>query len=89
MEQPMHPPMSEADCTDYLEQIVFLLDNELDEADCVVVRAHLESCSPCFAKYDLQRTVKQIVARSCSESAPEELRVKVMATLQQISIRTD
>jgi len=78
-----------AECIDYLEQIVFLLDNELSDGDCIAVKAHLESCSGCFTTYDEQRTVKQIVARSCSESAPEELRVKVMATLQQISIRTD
>ena len=51
------------ECADYLERIVYFLDNELDEADCSVVRAHLDTCNPCLARYDLQRTVKSIVAR--------------------------
>ena len=80
-------PTSE-ECQDFLQQIVFLLDNELDESDCSAVRSHLESCNPCLARYDLQRTVKQVVARSCSESAPEELRAKIVSTLRQIKITT-
>ena len=54
-------------CADYLERIIYLLDNELDETDCSVVRQHLEECGPCLHKYDLERTVKAVVARSCSE----------------------
>ena len=57
------------DCADYLERIVYFLDNELDEADCSAVRVHLDECGPCLEKYDLQRTVKAVVARSCSSEA--------------------
>jgi mycothiol system anti-sigma-R factor len=78
--------VTEAECVDYLEQIVYFIDNELDEADCSAVRAHLDSCNPCLAKYDLQRTVKQVVARSCSEVAPGELRAKIMLRLQQVKV---
>ncbi|WP_310527199.1 mycothiol system anti-sigma-R factor [Nocardioides sp.] len=75
------------DCSDYLERIVFFLDNELDEADCSEVRVHLEECGPCLEKYDLQRTVKQIVARSCSESAPDGLRERVRIQIREVQIR--
>ena len=37
-------------------------------------------------KYDLQRTVKQIVARSCSEAAPAELRERVMMRMRQVQV---
>ena len=47
-------------CADYLERIIYLLDNELDEADCSVVRQHLDECGPCLHKYDLERTVKAV-----------------------------
>jgi len=77
---------SSAECADYLEQIVYFIDNELDEADCSAVREHLDSCNPCLAKYDLQRTVKQVVARSCSEAAPGELRARIMLRLQQVRV---
>jgi mycothiol system anti-sigma-R factor len=75
------------DCADYLERIVFFLDNELDEADCSAVRHHLDECGPCLKKYDLERTVKQVVARSCHESAPEGLRAKVLVQLREVQVR--
>ena len=74
-------------CADYLERIIYLLDNELDEADCSVVRQHLDECGPCLHKYDLERTVKSVVARSCSETAPNELRERVLMRLRQVQVQ--
>lgn len=81
-----HQDPSLADCADFLERIVYFLDNELDAADCSAVRLHLDSCNPCLEKYDLQRTVKSVVARSCSEAAPEELRQRVMMRIRQVQV---
>jgi len=78
---------SASECSDYLDQIVYFIDNELDAADCAVVRAHLDSCNPCLERYDLQRTVKSIVARSCSEAAPDELRQRVMFRIREVQIQ--
>lgn len=75
-----------SECADFLEQIVYFLDNELDQADCSAVRLHLDSCNPCLEKYDLQRTVKAVVARSCSEAAPDELRQKVLLRIRQVTV---
>ena len=75
-------------CADYLERIVYFLDNELDEADCSAVQLHLDECGPCLEKYDLQRTVKAVVHRSCSsELAPSELRQRVMVQIREVQIR--
>ena len=82
-----HPEPTAGECADFLEQIVYFLDNELDEADCSEVRHHLDECGPCLRKYDLERTVKQVVARSCHESAPEGLRERVMFQLREVQIR--
>jgi mycothiol system anti-sigma-R factor len=78
---------SSEECAHFLEQIVYLLDNELDEASCAEVRVHIESCHPCLEKYDVQRTVKALVARSCAESAPEELRERVRLRIRQVQVR--
>ena len=75
------------DCVDYIERIVYLIDNELDQADCAVVEVHLRECGPCLERYDLQRAVKQLVARSCSEAAPESLRDRVRIRLREVEIR--
>ena len=82
-----HHEHQPSDCADYLERIVFFLDNELDEADCSAVQMHLDECGPCLEKYDLQRTVKSVVARSCSESAPQDLRQRVMVQIRQVQVR--
>ncbi|MBE7323591.1 mycothiol system anti-sigma-R factor [Nocardioides sp. Y6] len=75
------------ECADYLERIVYFIDNELDGADCSAVQQHLDECGPCLQKYDLQRTVKSVVARSCRESAPEGLRERVMVQIREVQIR--
>jgi mycothiol system anti-sigma-R factor len=73
-------------CADFLDRIVYLLDNELDATEVAIVKVHLDECAPCFERYDVQRTIKMIVARSCTESAPDALREKVKVRLQQVSI---
>jgi mycothiol system anti-sigma-R factor len=51
------------------------------------VKVHIEECAPCFERYDVQRTIKTIVARSCSESAPDDLRQRVVVQLRQIQVQ--
>ena len=82
-----HREPSAGECADFLEQIVYFIDNELDAADCSAVRAHLDSCNPCLEKYDLQRTVKAVVARSCAEAAPEELRNRVLLRIREVQVQ--
>ena len=78
--------MTEKDCSEVIHQIFVFLDNELDQASCGEIQHHLDECGPCLAKYDLERTVKALVARSCSERAPEELREKVLYRIRQVHV---
>ena len=75
------------DCVEFLDRIVYFIDNELDEADCAVVQVHLRECGPCLERYDLQRTVKALVARSCTEAAPDALRDKVRVQLRAVRVQ--
>ncbi len=77
----------DTECADFLERIVYFLDNELDDADCSAVRMHLDTCNPCLVKYDLQRTVKSVVARSCSEVAPADLRERVRIQIRAVQVQ--
>ncbi|HEU5037836.1 MAG TPA: mycothiol system anti-sigma-R factor [Nocardioides sp.] len=86
MTEHRHSDPSLDDCADFLERIVYFLDNELDESDCSAVRVHLDQCNPCLEKYDLQRTVKAMVARSCAEAAPDELRERVLLRIRQVQV---
>lgn len=77
----------DAECVAFLDRIVSFIDNELDEAGRAEVRRHIETCSPCLERYDLQRTVKAVVARSCSEKAPVELRQRVLLRIRTVQTR--
>lgn len=79
--------VADAECAEFLDRIVYLLDNELDSADCALVRLHLDECNPCLERYDLQRTVKTLVARSCSEVAPADLRARVITSITQVTVQ--
>jgi mycothiol system anti-sigma-R factor len=79
--------MKDESCADFLDRIVYLLDNELDSGEIREVKLHLDECAPCLERYDVQRTIKSIVARSCAESAPDDLRNRVVVQLRQISVQ--
>ena len=74
----------DTDCSDVLERVFFFIDNELPTADSSLIQQHLEECGPCLQKYDLERTVKFLVQRSCHEHAPEGLRRKVLLRIRQV-----
>ncbi|RYE80597.1 MAG: mycothiol system anti-sigma-R factor [Myxococcales bacterium] len=75
------------DCSEAIGRMFVFIDKELDQASCSDIQRHLDECGPCLAKYELEVAVKSLVARSCSEVAPSELRDRVRLSIQQISIR--
>ena len=87
MNQMQNPAEGTADCSEVLGRMFVFLDNELDSAGCAQIQQHLDECGPCLAKYDLERTVKAVVARSCTEVAPQGLRERVMVSIREVQIR--
>jgi mycothiol system anti-sigma-R factor len=78
--------MSDKDCSEVIHQILVFIDNELDQATCGEIQQHLDECGPCLKEYNLERTVKALVARSCPEQAPEELREKVLLRIREVHV---
>ena len=74
------------DCSEVIHQMLVFIDNELDQASCGDIQQHLDECGPCLKEYNLERTVKALVARSCPEQAPEQLREKVMLRIREVHI---
>ena len=75
------------DCTEILARLYLFLDNEIDDATCGEIREHLIECGPCLAKYDTDRVVKDLVARSCCEPAPEPLRDRVRMSIRSVHLQ--
>ena len=79
---------NDTDCAAALERMVFFIDNELADADAATIKQHLDDCAPCVDHFVLERAVKALVARSCAERAPDELRQKVLISIrQEIQVR--
>lgn len=77
-----HP--HDVDCRDVLDRVYAYLDGELHDADCVEIRRHLDECAPCLREFGLEQELKKLVQRCCGhDAAPEELRAKVMARIEE------
>ena len=68
-------------CNDVLGRIQTYLDGECHADIEAVVRQHLADCPPCGERADFQQGLKQIIARSCRESAPSGLTDGIMSRL--------
>jgi len=85
-----HP--HDTDCADVLDRIYVFLDHEMsDEAvSYSKIEEHLDECAPCLRKYDLERAVRAVVARSCGcDHAPDELRAKVLTKIRAVRVQID
>jgi mycothiol system anti-sigma-R factor len=74
------------DCDKLLGQVFFYLDNELDDEATDKIRRHIGECAPCLDEVEIERLVKKLIARSCREQAPVELRQRVVFSIRQVQI---
>lgn len=85
----LDPKAHDEACSDVLDRVYAFIDRELDENAMTYdqISAHLETCRPCLEEYDLDRVIKQILARSCQcERTPDEVRVKVLARIRSVQV---
>ena len=77
------------DCREVLAEVYSYLDREVTSMDVERIRHHLAECSPCLQQYDLEEALKALVRRSCTEPAPDTLRVRIMTQITQIRVQLD
>jgi mycothiol system anti-sigma-R factor len=75
------------DCEKALENLYLFIDREIDTASEAEIRTHIDECTSCLTEYDLERVVKSLVSRSCSEVAPEPLREKVLFSIRTVQVQ--
>ena len=74
-------------CVEVLEHVHDYLDGEISEQERVLIVQHLEECPPCVHQFQVVRTVKALVHRSCGSSpAPDRLRLEIVTRIRQVSI---
>ncbi|GAB2967087.1 MAG TPA: mycothiol system anti-sigma-R factor [Actinotalea caeni] len=77
----------ECRCEEALERLEEYIDSEITEIDAGRLRAHLEECASCFGEAELERRVKELLRRSCCETAPETLRMRVRTEITVLRTR--
>ena len=75
------------DCEKALDNLYLFIDREIDTASCAEIQSHIDECTDCLSVYDLERVVKSLVSRSCSEVAPEPLRDKVLYSIRTVQVQ--
>jgi anti-sigma factor (TIGR02949 family) len=76
------------DCTEALSRLFEFLDAEIDETSGDRIREHLADCEPCLREFDIEDHLKKLVRRSCSESAPAELHVRIRQQIVVMQARS-
>ncbi len=74
-------------CEEAIDRLFEYLDSEMPESDTARVSAHLAACHGCEDAAGAERHVRELLRRSCLESAPETLRVRVVAQLMVRQVR--
>ena len=77
----------ESNCDKLLNRVYFFIDNELDGADAEQIKQHIDECGPCLDEVALERLVKKLIARSCKERAPAELRQRIVFSIRQVQLQ--
>jgi mycothiol system anti-sigma-R factor len=74
-------------CTDVLSAVYLYLDNEDCNIERNLIQAHLDECGPCCAEFNLEETLKSLIARACgSEPAPVSIYERIVAQLANIQV---
>jgi anti-sigma factor (TIGR02949 family) len=77
----------DCECDEAIDRLFEYLDAEMPESDTLRVAAHLAACHGCEDAAGAERHVRELLRRSCQESAPETLRIRVVAQLMVRQVR--
>ncbi|MFJ4207220.1 mycothiol system anti-sigma-R factor [Paenarthrobacter sp. NPDC089675] len=73
------------DCDDTrMQRIYEYLDGALTREDLSEIKQHLDGCEECSEQYDLECLIRTMVKRSCTESAPENLKNSILDRIHAI-----
>lgn len=71
-----------------LERIYEYLDGALTRAELSEVHRHLQTCPECSEQHDLECIVRSVVRRSCHETAPADLKTRIILRIDEVRTST-
>ena len=74
-------------CTDVLHALVLFIDGEIEDQQVShAIEFHLSECPPCADEQLAEHRFRKLLSRSCTETAPQELRQRIASDLAVQSI---
>jgi anti-sigma factor (TIGR02949 family) len=74
--------MTDCGCDKARRDLEEYLRNEICTTEHSDIKEHLDGCPGCRDEALVARTLTEVVARACKETAPEDLRDQVLAKLR-------
>lgn len=74
--------MPKKECEQALDRLFEYIDHELPEEQLTQIGEHLRECPPCEAEHRINEKIKNLVARTGGDVAPEALRDRILVTIQ-------
>ena len=74
--------MTDCGCEKARRDMEEYLRHEVCKTEQTDIAEHLAHCADCTDEALVSRTLTEVIARACKESAPEELRDQVLAQLR-------
>jgi mycothiol system anti-sigma-R factor len=74
-------------CTDVLHSLFLFIDGEIEDQQVShAIEIHLSECPPCADEQAAEHRFRKLLSRSCTETAPKELRQRITSDLTAQSI---
>lgn len=70
-------------CEEVIEQLFAYLDGDMDDEATAMIRHHIEHCRDCFTRAEFEQKLRARIADTACVSAPERLRRRVRAILDE------
>jgi mycothiol system anti-sigma-R factor len=71
------------ECQEAIRILYHFLDGELTSEKRAQIQQHLDDCPPCIQAFQFEAELRNVVSRSCQETVPDALRLKVSMLLEQ------
>ncbi|HEY0247547.1 MAG TPA: zf-HC2 domain-containing protein [Gryllotalpicola sp.] len=78
--------MTDCGCDKAKKDLEEYLHNELLADEAADIREHLATCANCAGEAEIGIVLIDAVQRACRETAPEQLRVQVLARIRELQL---
>lgn len=74
-------------CAEAVERLWAYLDGELTAEDKAALEEHLSFCRVCCGEVEFARELRGFLIRSAGEELPEDVRTRLIASLEELEAR--